>query len=207
MPRRAREAARVAARLGNADEASAFAREQLALARIELLLVRITNASETNFEQAIAELDDSASFAVGIGDDVLDAKLVVEAAQFMLAPQRARKPIARALSTLDEADLSWGYTRLWRRSASTRACWLPQRLRWRGHRAPGLPFGTPRLAPSSLAVAGPEAVDLLWTEADRAATENRRADFVRWIDAIREADRWNVHALASKAVIECARSR
>ena len=158
---------------------------------------------EANFDAAIGELDEAATFAVDIGDEVLDAKLVIEAAQFMLAPKRARKPIERALSTIDEADLSWGYTRLWEAfQKHPNMLAALQRLRWRGHRAPGLPFGSPRLAPSSLAAAGPEAVDLLWTEADRAASENRRTDYERWIDAIREADRWDVDALSGKVVLE-----
>jgi hypothetical protein len=200
---RARAAARLAARIGNADEASAFAREQLDLARTKLLLVRIANGPEAEFEQAIDELDDSATFAVEIGDEVLDARLVVEAAQFMLAPKRARKAIARALTTAEEADLSWGYARLWDAFAKYPSMLTAlQRLRWRGHRAPGLPHGSPRLAPDSLAAAGPEAVDLLWTEADRAATENRGADYRRWIDAVLEADRWDVDALAAKVMLE-----
>jgi hypothetical protein len=198
---RARVAARLAARLGNADEASAFAREQLDLARTTLLLVRIANGPEAEFERAIAELDEAATFAVELGDEVVDARLVVEAAQFMLAPKRHRKPIARALGTVSEADLSWGYARLWDAFAKHPSMLAAlQRLRWRGHRSPGLPHGSPRLAPASLAAAGSEAVDLLWTEADRAATENRSADYVRWIDAILEADRWNPNALAAKAM-------
>jgi hypothetical protein len=200
---RARAAAKLAAKLGNADEAAAFAREQLDLARTAMLLVRIGNDPAADFDAAIEQLDEAAAFAVEIGDEVVDARLVIEAAQFMLAPQRARKPIAKALSSVDQADLSWGYTRLWEAFENNPSMLAAlQRLRWRGHRSPGLPHGSPRLAPSSLAAAGPQAVDLLWTEADRAAIENRRADFERWIDAIRIADRWDVDALANKAVLE-----
>lgn len=201
--KRAREAARLAAQLGNTDEASAFAREQLDLARTTLLLVRIANGSADEFDEAITELDEAATFAVELGDEVVDARLVIEAAQFLIAPKRHRKPIERALSTASEADLSWGYARLWDAFAKQPNMLAAlQRLRWRGHRSPGMPHGSPRLAPSSLADAGPEAVDLLWTEANRAATENRRADYVRWIDGILEADRWDPNALAIKVMLD-----
>ncbi|WP_146659994.1 hypothetical protein, partial [Enhygromyxa salina] len=199
----ARAAATFAAKLGNADEASGFAREQLDLARARLLIVRLEDGDAAQFDAAIAELDAAAVFAVEIGDDVLDATLVIEAAQFMLAPKRQRKAIARALGLAYEADSSWGYQRLWDAFANNPSMLAGlQRLRWRSHQAPGLPVGAPRLAPESLAAAGPEAIDLMWNEANRAASERRRADYLRWIDALLDADRWDHDALAAKVVLE-----
>lgn len=200
---RARAAAKIAARIGNGDEAGAFAREQLDLARTQLLIVRMENGSPEQYEVAIQQLDAAARFAVEIGDEVIDARLVVEAAQFLIEPKRVRKPVARALAAVREADLSWGYARLWaafEHDASMLAAL--QRLRWRTHRSPGLPFGSPRLAPEGLAKAGSEAIDMLWVEADRAATERRADDLRRWIDAILEVDRWSPDALAIAAVLE-----
>ncbi|HVI02766.1 MAG TPA: hypothetical protein VM869_28905, partial [Enhygromyxa sp.] len=75
---RARAAARVAVELGNADEAGAFAEEQLELARTRLLIVRLENGDPTLLEQAHEKLDEAARFAVRIGDEVLDAQLVIE---------------------------------------------------------------------------------------------------------------------------------
>ncbi|PRP97698.1 Transglutaminase-like superfamily protein [Enhygromyxa salina] len=200
---RAREAARLAAKLGNADEAAAFAREQLDLARGRLLIVRIEGDSEATYAAALDELDEAARFAVEIGDELLDGQLVVEAAQFMATPKRARKAIARALKLTQEADLSWGYAKLWDAFEGNPSMLVAlQRLRWRSYRGPGLPAGSPRLAPESLAAAGPEAVDLLWTEANRAATERRDADYERWLGAVLRADRWDPDALAARVVLD-----
>ncbi|WP_146157664.1 hypothetical protein, partial [Enhygromyxa salina] len=200
---RARLAAELAAKLGNTDEASGFAREQLDLARARLLIVRLAGGDAAQFDSAITELDAAAVFAVEIGDEVLDATLVVEAAQFMLAPKRQRKAIARALSVAYEADLSWGYERLWDAfSGNANMLAALQRLRWRSHQSPGLPSGAPRMAPESLAAAGPEAIDLIWNEANRAAAERRRADQRRWLEALLEADHWDHDALAAKVVLD-----
>lgn len=136
-----RAAAELALRLGNLDEAGSFAREQLDLARASLLVERLRD-DEQGQRKAERQLDQAARFAVDIGDETLDAGLVVEAAQFMLRPGTRRSAIRRALTLAREADLAWGYERLWDGFAREpkRLAEL-QRLRWRGHPASGLPVG------------------------------------------------------------------
>ncbi|HLT37937.1 MAG TPA: hypothetical protein VK034_16745, partial [Enhygromyxa sp.] len=199
---RARAAARVAVELGNTDEAAAFAEEQLDLARTGLLIARI-EADPARVEAARDELDEAARFAVRIGDEILDGRLVVEAAQFLHNPKRERRRIARALALASEADLSWGYARLFDSFASDAAMLAAlQRLRWRGHQSPGLPAGVPRLSPETLGELGPESLDLLWTEVDRAAVERRPDDLARWIAAVLEADRFDPDALAIQVLLD-----
>ena len=65
-----------------------------------------------------------------------------------------------------------------------------------------MPEGAPRLSPEQIADLGFEAVDLLWPEADRAATEGRGEDFERWIDAILDADRWDPDAASARLVLD-----
>lgn len=200
---RARAAAKVALELGNLDEAAAFAREQLVLARTRLLIARLEGADATQLEVADDQLDRAARFAVRVGDELLDARLVVEAAQFLHAPKRERKRIARALALASDADLSWGYQKLFdafERDAAMLAAL--QRLRWRGYSLPGLPAGVPRLAPETFGALGPEAHDLLWSEVNRAATERRRADLERWLAALLEADAFDPGALAIAVVLD-----
>ncbi|MFO7565158.1 MAG: transglutaminase domain-containing protein [Enhygromyxa sp.] len=200
---RARAAARVAAELGNVDEAAGLAREQLDLARTQLLIVRLEGGDQAQLEQARDGLDEAARFAVRLGDQLLDGRLVVEAAQFLHAPRRERRRIARALTLAAEADLSWGYAALFEAFERDAAMLTAlQRLRWRGHKSPGLPYGAPRLAPETLGELGPEGLDLLWTEADRAAIERRFDDLGRWIAALLEADRFEPDALAIQVLLD-----
>jgi hypothetical protein len=199
---RARAAARAAAELGNTDEASALAEEQLVLARTRLLIVRL-DGDDAQLEAARDKLDEAARFAVRIGDELLDAQLVIEAAQFLAAPRRERKRIARALELASEADLGFGYAKLFEafeRDADMLAAL--QRLRWRAFSSPGLPAGVPRVAPETLGKLGSEAIDLMRTEVDRAATERRGEDLERWLAAWLEADRFDPNALAIAVVLE-----
>jgi hypothetical protein len=199
---RARAAAEVAAELGNTDEAAAFAEEQLVLARTRLLIVRL-DGDDAQLEDARDKLDEAARFAVRLGDKILDARLVVEAAQFLHAPKRERKRIARALALASEADLGFGYAKLFEAfERDAEMLTALQRLRWRAFSSPGLPAGAPRLAPETLGKLGTEAIDLLRTEVDRAATERRRADLERWLAAWLEADRFDPEALAVAVVLE-----
>lgn len=200
--RRARAAAKIAVSLGNFDEAADFAAEQLDLARTHLLIARLEGNSVAH-ERAREDLDEAARFAVRIGDRILDAQLVVEAAQFLDAPKRERKRIARALALASEADLGFGYAKLFDAFEHDAALLNAlQRLRWRAHKSPGLPIGAPRLAPETLGDLGSESLDLLWTEADRAAVERRLDDLTRWIAALLEADRFEPDALAIQVVLD-----
>ncbi len=194
-------AAELALRLGNLDEASGFAREQLDLARVAVLVDRLaTDANQT--KQAERQLDHAARFAVDVGDEAFDARLVIEAAQFMTRPGTRRAAIRRALTRAREADLAWGYERLWQTFARDPARLAElQRLRWRGHPTAGLPVGGSRLAPERLASRGPEAVDLLRGEVDRAARDNREADLERWTDALLDADPHQLEAQAIRVIL------
>lgn len=197
---RAREAAEFALQLGNHDEAATFAREQLDLARAVYVVAQLTGAQA---ELASEQLDTAAKAAVAVGDAIHDGTLVLEAGQFLRAPERSRKPLARALRSTREADISWGYANLWRAfERRPRQLAALQRLRWRSHRGTGLPDDAPRLSPEQLADVGPEALDLMWNEANLAALAGRRDDMVRWIDAIVDVDGWDPDALAARAVLD-----
>jgi hypothetical protein len=199
---RTRAAAELALQLGNQDEAGAFAREQLDLARGTVLVERLrgTDRSQRTAEN---ELDRAARFAVDVGDAIFDARLVVEAAQFMDGLGTRKAKVRRALTLAREADLVWGYERLWQAFARdpSRLAEL-QRLRWRGHPASGLPVGASRLAPETLAGREGEALDLLGNEVDRAARENREADLDRWTDALLDADPHDLGGQAIRVVLD-----
>ncbi|EDM76384.1 Transglutaminase-like protein [Plesiocystis pacifica SIR-1] len=201
---RAAEAALGALKLGNLDEARAFAREQLELARVEFVLARLALEPDPAREQAAREaLAGAAAIAVEVGDAALDGPLVLEAAQFLDNPARERKAIDRALLTAQTADIGWGYARLWS-AYGTRPRQLAalQRLQWRAHDGDSMPEGAPRLSPEQIGALGFEGVDLLWPEADRAATEGRGENLQRWLDAILDADRWDPDAASARLVLD-----
>ncbi len=195
-------AATLALELGNLDEASSFAREQLDVARVALLVERLRGDARSQ-RAAERTLDEAARFAVDIADETLDARLVIEAAQFMARLGNRRPAIRRALTLAREADLSWGYERLWSEFEREPARLAElQRLRWRGHPAAGMPSGTSRLAPEAIAKRGSEALDLMRGEIDRAAREGRAADLERWTDAMLDADPHELGAQAIRVVLD-----
>ncbi len=204
---RQREAARVALRLGNRDEAAALAREQLDMGRGLALVAQLLDDPRLEREAA-ATLDDAAVFAIDLGDELLDARLVLEAAQFLRKPSSRRKPIERALTFARDVDLSYGYERLWssfERSPAQLAAL--QRLRWRGHPSAGLPVRASRLAPDELADLGAEATDLIRYEIDRAAREDRLDDLAIWTDAMLEADPLDLTARMIAVVLAAVQRR
>ncbi|MFV8755505.1 transglutaminase domain-containing protein [Nannocystaceae bacterium ST9] len=199
---RSRAAAELALRLGNLDEAGSFAREQLDLARARVLVERLRGDERSN-HAAERLLDRAARFAVEVGDQTLDARLVLEAAQFMTRVGTRRPAIRRALTLAREADLAWGYERLWDGFAREPARLAElQRLRWRGHPASGMPIGASRASADALAGRGAEAVDLLRGEVDRAARDQRDEDLERWTDALLDADPHEGGALAIRVVLD-----
>lgn len=199
---RSRDAATLSLELGNHDEASGFAREQLDLARTGLLVEQV-RGNEASERDARRRLDHAARFAVDLGDEILDARLVVEAGQFLRAPGQRRAALRRALRLGREADLAWGYENLWdafERDAASQVAL--QRLRWRAHPGAGLPREASRLSPETLARRGAEGIDMLRGEVDRAARENRERDLERWVDALLEADPHEAHAQAIRVVLD-----
>ncbi|KIG18414.1 transglutaminase domain protein [Enhygromyxa salina] len=200
---RAREGARVALALGNHDEAAAFARAQLLAARGRYAIARLESADEAELERVMGELDEAARFAVGIGDAVLDGSLVLEAAQFMAAPRRERKAIARAVRLTGYASIAWGYDRLWEAMRGDEASRAGlQRLR--GSSGPSAESGAERaaqLAPKTLAKLGPVAVDLLWGQAHRASEAHDSELFAARVQMILRADPIDVDALAAQVAL------
>jgi hypothetical protein len=199
-------AAELALRLGNLDEAGSFAREQLDLARATLLVERLRGTERTQ-HAAERQLDHAARFAVDIGDATVDAHLVVEAAQFMHRPGTRRSVIRRALRLARDVDLGWGYEPLWDAFAREPARLAQlQRLRWRNHPASGMPINASRLSPEALAGRGAEVLDLLTSEVDRAARDNRETDLERWTDALLDADPHELGGQAIRVVLDALAS-
>ncbi|NVB41223.1 transglutaminase domain-containing protein [Pseudenhygromyxa sp. WMMC2535] len=195
-------AAREAAALGNLDEAGAFAREHLDLARGASVIATLGDDPLAR-DDARERLDAAARVAVDIGDTILDGRLVLEAAQFLREPKRARRAMSRALLTTYEADIGWGYARLWQVFARDPERLVAlQRLRWRSYQGMRMPANTPRLSPEQLAALGSAGLDILWVEADRAAREDRREDYRRWLDALLTADPWDPDAMAADLVLD-----
>lgn len=201
---RAREAAQLSLALGNHDEAGLFARELLDLARAGLLVEQLRGDRRTQRE-ATKQLDAAARVAIDVGDAILDARLVVEAGQFLHAPGSKRSALRRALKLAREADLSFGYEALWAAFAAEPASRVAlQRLRWRAFPGSGLPRSASRLAPEQLGRRGAEGIDMLRGEIDRAARDNRERDLERWVDATLDADAHEPHAQAIRIVLDAS---
>lgn len=199
---RAREAAELSLALGNHDEAGLFARELLDLGRAGLLVAQLRGDRRAQREAA-KQLDAAARRALDIGDAILDARLVLEAGQFLRSPGLARAELRRALKLAREADLSHGYEALWDAFAAEPASRVAlQRLRWRAHPGSGLPREASRLAPEQLGRRGAVGIDLLRGELDRAARAGREQDVERWTDALLDADAHELHAQAIRVVLD-----